>query len=323
MAVHAWLGPEIPFLLIAWMPYRLINLIPPVLLAVVAGTLVVRWPARGRWFLAAALLVGLLQPVWPYIVGAGLHQRYLAGGEGVACGVYGLALAALAPRSGRARVIAAALLLLLLAPLAMFHQFAAACVTAGLAVAYAAGRLGPAAGAFRRPAAWAAGVVTLLAAVGLLWHQIQYREQLPRSSFQAAARAALEDAEGVLLLGPPDSILLQAAVGQAVLAEVATPSLISYVPAIGPAIDQLYRDVYGYGFTFPAPGQASPRPWTELWRARSAEEWRAIAETYGITHVIAPVGMELPLRRHVAGEDYSLYALGGTGLAFTAPRAPH
>ncbi|MCA9186332.1 MAG: hypothetical protein KDA99_11960, partial [Planctomycetales bacterium] len=70
MAIHGWLGPHMPFLLIAWMPYRLINLVPPVALAVMVGAIVARWPARGWWFLMAALLVGALQPLWPYVLGA-------------------------------------------------------------------------------------------------------------------------------------------------------------------------------------------------------------------------------------------------------------
>ena len=309
MALHAALGPDLPFPLIAWMPYRLINLVPPIALATIAAALVLRWPVRGWWFLSLALLVGIMQPWWPYLPGSTFHARYLAGGEAMAFLLYGAALLALAPVRGPGRWLVAGLSLVFLTALALAHQFGAACVTAGIVLAYALDRFDPAWLRAPRPARIAARTLTALAAVALLAHQFQYRQHLPVTPFQAAAREALTGAGPVLLAGPPDSILLQATIGQPVLAEAATPSLISYVPAIGPAIDQLYRAVYGYGFTFPQPGAPPLAPWTEVWRMRSAAEWRALADTYGITHVIAPAGHDLTLAPVLSTHDYTLYAI--------------
>ncbi len=92
MAIHAVLGTDIPFLLIAWMPYRLINHIPAIALALMIALILARWPQRGWRLLFGAVIVGMLQPLWPRIVGEALHSRYLAGGECVSFLLFGAAL---------------------------------------------------------------------------------------------------------------------------------------------------------------------------------------------------------------------------------------
>lgn len=307
MAVHAWFGPEIPFVLIAWMPYRLINLMSPILLALMVALLLTRWPVRGWWLLVAAALFGLLQPLWPSIVGQSLHGRYLAGGECVVFLLFGASLFAVVPRHGTGRwrgiVHATAPIL----PLAMYHRFGAVCVVAGIAGAWGLHRL--------HWPSWSGRVkgvvvaVLIAGAVALVVHQFHYRRTLPISGFQSEVAARLNGTAQTVLLGPPDSLLLQAATGFPVLAEVATPSLISYVPEIGPSIDQMYMELYGEGFRVPASGVREQVSWQTLWRARDGKAWRSLALRYGFSHVIAPLDLSLQLRQIVAAEGYALYAV--------------
>ena len=144
----------------------------------------------------------------------------------------------------------------------------------------------------------------------LLHHQFQHREQLPISPFEHQIAELTLPPQDTMLLASPDNIRLQATTGLPVLVEATTPSLISYVPQIGPAIDAIYREVYDYGFRIPSESAAPPTPWPDLWQQRSEAEWQDLAVRYGITHVIAPVGCPLNLPQVVAEEDYALYAVG-------------
>lgn len=312
MLIHAWRGVEVPFLLIAWMPYRLINQVPALLLPLMLGVIALRWPRRGPWLLMAAVLVGLLQPLWPHLLGTALHQRYLAGGEAVAFGMYGVAVFAVAPVRGRATYAVVLAVLLGIVALAMYHHFGAACMVAGILLAYRLDRI-PGAMADRRPRAWPVAALLAAGFVGVLAHQFAYRQSLPVSPFEAQVRKALDGETGSLLLAPPDSILLQATTQVPVLAEAATPSLISYVPAIGPAIDALYRDIYGSGFQIPPPGAPVPVPWASQWPLRSRAAWADLARRYGFSHVMFPVSQPLDLPQILAGDDYALYAVSGHG----------
>jgi hypothetical protein len=321
MAVHAWMGPDIPFLLIAWMPYRLINHIPAIMLALAVALIVVRWPGRGFCIVMGAVLFGVLQPLWPLVVGEVLHARYLAGGEFVAFALFGVALFAVAPLRGSGRWTCIALTVAAIVPLAMYHRFGAASVVVGVISGFLLNLVGEGSvirlgsrcfiwrqertiSAFALPAA-----VITVGAVALLWHQFQHRKHLPVSEFQSVIARELSAHERALLLAPPDNLLLQATTQLPVLAEVATPSLISYVPTIGPAINQLYDELYGMNFHFPDPTLAALPTWQAIWRARDVGQWRTLAQRYAFTHIVAPADVPLSLREILAADGYALYAV--------------
>jgi hypothetical protein len=117
---------------------------------------------------------------------------------------------------------------------------------------------------------------------------------------------------GVCLLAPPDNLLLQATTNHPVLADVATPSLISYVPAIGPSIESMYRDIYGITFQLPHPGVSGESlvPWQRHWRERDYATWYELSGRYEFTFVLAPVDLPLQLTEILADESYALYAVG-------------
>jgi len=378
MAVHAWMGPDIPFLLIAWMPYRLINHIPAIMLALAITLIVLRWPQWGVGIVVGAVLFGVVQPLWPLVVGEALHARYLAGGEFMAFAVFGVALFAVAPHRESERWTCIALTVAAIVPLAMYHRFGAACVVAGVITGYIVNRLflsrdkadschtispkgefecaeqselhtateSPALPSGSSPGTkgprhvapnelrvspaphsnspfgeivWHKStsrilpvviMVIVLGAIALLGHQFVHRKHLPVSQFQMGIARELSTQERVLLLAPPDNLLLQATTNLPVLAEVATPSLISYVPAIGPAINQLYEDLYGMNFLSPDPTILALPTWQAIWSARDVGQWHALAQRYGFTHIIAPADVTLSLRQILAADGYALYAVG-------------
>ncbi len=330
MAIHAVLGPDIPFLLIAWMPYRLINHVPAITLALTVALILARWPVRGWHLLAGAAIFGMLQPLWPWVVGETIHRRYLAGGECIPFVLYGAALFAIVVvalgRGSRWRAILLAAAPIM--PLAMYHRFGAVCVMAGIVMACALDRkpkavLG-AATIFRvgRWAIWkqAARIarfripVPLIAAgcTLLLIHQASHRQHLPVSPLQQKMESQLHSRSSIVLLAPPDNLLLQATINYPVLADVATPSLISYVSAIGPAIESMYRDIYGITFQLPEPGmrQEPTAPWQRLWRERDQATWYELSGRYEFTFVLAPIDLPLQLTEILADESYALYAVG-------------
>lgn len=350
MAVHAFTAPNVPFALISWMPYRLINHIPPLCLALIAGILmnqrtspagvspiqrlVRSWgrseaipnslgegehgtatppnesllaqktPLISILFIGAVVF-GVFQPWLARLIGDALYGRYLSTGEAVAFALYGAALYVVL-RGSRWALPAP---LATAAGLAFYHQFGAACMAMGSVAAFVLCRYAPGGtlshstenGELAIPGACAAAVgVVLLAMATLLAHQAHFRQTLPSSAFEQHAAAYLgENAPpGAMLAGPPDSILLQARTGHPVLAEAATPSLLSYAPALGPSIENLWHDLYGVRFVLPG---ATAVPWQDLWRNRTAAQWRALAEHYGFAYVAAPA--DTPLQLPVAVRD--------------------
>ena len=312
MAIHAWMGPDIPFLLIAWMPYRLINHIPAIGLALTVALILARWPGRGWCILIPAALVGVLQPLWPLVMGPALHGRYLAGGECVAFALYGVALFSIVPAAGPPLWTRVVLATAPIMPLAMYHHFGAACVVAGVIAGYIVNRV-----FLSRPRTISrsirsmAAMVIAVGAIALLWRQFQHRRQLPVAEFSAGVARELAGRDRVLLLAPPDNLLIQATTNLPVLAEVATPSLISYVPEIGPSIDRLYTELYGITFRIPAASAVQGPDWTALWRERSEASWKELSRRYGFTHIIAPAALPLRLPEIFADDGYALYAVGG------------
>lgn len=273
-------GGALPFLLTAWMPYRMINHLPPLFLAF-ALCAITRGKSHAPWAALALLGLAAIRPLLAPWLPPDLFQRYLSGGEFVPFALLGLAFTAAAPRNFTGGGIAA----LLAAAAAFHHRFGAVCMLAGIV-------LGTAAGRFRAvPPVRTLYAVLLIAAALLLWEQGRHREHLPKGEFEIAT-AALLAGQPAMLAAPPESHTLQMRTGLPVLIDAATPSLISYVPALGPAIDRMHRDLYGSGFGPDPP--ASPS-WRAHWTAMDAAAWRALAARYGVTHVAAPAKLELPL----------------------------
>ncbi len=304
VAVHAALGPDIPFLLIGWMPYRLLNLLPPILLVTLIGIL-----ARGNscWILGAALAVAAAATALHWS-GIGFIDRYFASGEFIVFVLAGAAVVQIASEPGIGSRFRAAWLVTAsagLLALAFVHQWGAACTVLGAVAEYIALRAGAVRlPAFPRPLATAACAV--LAAL-LLVSEVRAREHLPRSAFDAEVAATLADRgqPDALLLAHPYEFLLQVRTGHPVLVETATASLMSYLPELGPGIQQTYLDLYG--IRFDQPPTAGRNAWKSLWQQRTKHEWNTLAERYQFDYVVAPAPLVLDLDRVATGDSAALY----------------
>lgn len=275
-ALHLALGGATPPWVLQWMPYRLVNHAPPLLLAAVLLGLA-RGGGAGTVLLAAALVWGALTPYLGDLFPARVHARYIAPGDAAAFLLLGagwarLTVAAAAGPPARAVALAAPFVAAL-----GFHRFGAACLVAGYGAAWAAG-------AFEaRPA----------------------RAHLPRDGFAAAvaAWAAANPRADRVVLTPPGWHGAQSRLGMAVLADATALSLISYVPEVGGAVAAIHLEAYGFDLR----GDAGD--WRAHWRGMDAAAWRAVAARHGFGLVAAPADLALPLRVEIATEEGTLYAV--------------
>jgi hypothetical protein len=325
MAVHAVMGADIPFLLIAWMPYRLINHIPALFIALCLGALLnerkdgegVPKNYAGGWLLVA-LLVGAAQPLLARIIPDELYASYVAQGDWVPFFLFGIAFAT---GFGRAEGVSSKFVdglsfyllfevafWVLVLPLGAFHQFGFACLILGFVLQLVLLRKG----AYQKLGVFVSQRVLASAALVvcgvMLYHQWICRESLPKGTFTERVSTYLAEADqpDAMLLARPDEYMLQARTGHPVLVEAATPSLISYIPKLGPAIEKTYEDIYG--MRFQKAGETKI-PWSNLWRERSREEWESLGTRYGFDYVIAGRGTELNLDALLADEHLTLYAV--------------
>ena len=311
MAVHAAMGAATPPVLLRWMPYRLLNHVPLLLIAslcaVLAGDGDEEEDKSHAYVLVAALLWCLIHPVAKPLVGAAVHARYLAPNAGLLFALYGAAWGALFASRGTRRALAA--LLPAAVALALFHQFGAACFVAGFLAVAAVDRR-----ALWSHAAWhtwAAAALCVAAALVVLRQEAGRRTTLPVGPFErdVAAYFAERDREPAMLVGPPHQLLLQAKTGQAVMSDMALSFMPSYLPGIAPVVDKVFRDVYGV-YLGPVPEadtQAASMGWQEHWRRRTRQRWCELAHEYSFQYVVAPDDAPLDLPIAVAGDGVALY----------------
>ena len=285
MAIHLALGPRTPFLVLGWMPYRLLNHVPSIVLVMVCGLLCTR--AWGNAILAAAVVYGVLIPL---VTPSSVLAHYLQPSVAVLFGLMGAAwgVGALDESGRRApRMVMGVVPIVLLS---VYHQWGAMCAAVGLVVGMAGARRMP--GWRRDPLLWApiaAAMIVLVVVQGM------HRDHLPRSAFDVAVAQKLAEMgdAGAMLAGRPDEFTLQARTGHPVIVESATASLISYLPALGPAINAIFDDFYGIRFDR-APEDAGPG-WEAVWKARSVPEWQRLAERYAVWYFVAPEHLDVNL----------------------------
>lgn len=321
LAIHRWLGAGIPFVLISWMPYRLINHVPPILLAAMAGLLAGfgnaedRATRAGNAALLLLLAVAAARPLFAALLPASFAERYVVQGDAVFFSMIGATASLLCMRLRDERPAAAAFAAVPgvagVAALAVYHQFGAACVLAGASTFFAAA-LGNARLPERRAAALSAILCGAVVAA-LLAHEWSVRRHLPVSVLDRRATQYLRE-QGeprAMLAAAPGAFILQARTGHPVFVETATASLIGYMPSLGPVIQQMYADVYGIRFDEP-PTEQGAHPWTVEWARRDAAEWNRLADAYGFRYLLAPrdVRLSLPL----------VFTEGGTSL-YRIPRS--
>lgn len=325
MMVHAALGADIPFLLIAWMPYRLINHIPTLFIALCVGAIIngasrlIAEPTEattkdcaGVW-IVLALAVGAAQPLLAKLIPNDIYTAYVAQGDWVPFFLFGVALFVLTRNSAlfsSGRGIFLALTVgCAVVPLALYHQFGAACLILGIMLHASLMRWVRQPRVARFVHSRLLIALCLIVAALLLQHQWRYRQSLPNSDFHERVTAYLagHDAGDAMLLARPDEYMLQARTGHPVLVEAATPSLISYLPTVAPVIEQTYQDIYGISFKLREEGGASPS-WEVVWKERTDAQWRDLAQRYQFQYVIAAKHLDINLDEVLADEYQALYA---------------
>ncbi len=317
MLAQTLLGPRIPEPLLTWLPYRLWNHLPPILLAGIAALLTPPSGADHRDVspaptvcLVTALALLALQPALHAAAPPEFAARYLSSSAPVLFYLFGavftLRIPEMGAAQGRLRRVAAIVAAALLFLLALVHQFGALCTAAGAMTALLARWIPPA----PRVMKYRAEVIgALLAAVAAQFAAFEFlhREHLPVGDFERAATSYLrEQGEPDALLAPPmGQVLLQAQTGHAVLEDLATPFYIGYRPPMGPQINAMYIDVYGMDFRFPSPS----RPWQQVWIERSPDEWRRLGAKYEFRYVVAPEGVALMLDTALSIAGRTLYRI--------------
>ncbi|MCX5771256.1 MAG: hypothetical protein NTZ09_13450, partial [Candidatus Hydrogenedentes bacterium] len=304
MAVHALMGPETPRVFLQWMPYRLLNHAPPLLVASCCGVL-------GRNKRAAILVLALLtvavaipytRPLWP----PDLYARYLAPNAGLVFLLAGAALfRAGADAFGRSMKPLGAVLLASVA-VAPFHQYGAAMLALGAALALAMASRRHDYVLPEQPLARAAAALILAAGAVFLYQQLMQRQILPVGGFERSVQSYLA-ARGetkAMLVGPPKQLLLQAKTNHPVITDMALPYMITYLPSIGPAVTKMYQDVYGIRLT-----DKQEADWQTIWEERPPEAWRIVADKYSFRYVVAPANLHLSLRKLLATNSDALYCV--------------
>ncbi|GMV91771.1 MAG: hypothetical protein AMXMBFR82_15490 [Candidatus Hydrogenedentota bacterium] len=288
--IHNVMGENVPFLLVVWMPYRIPNHLAPILLALCLSLLANgtrNAGIRDRAPLWAALLCLFALPIAlsGRFLPETLYLRYLEEGEYLFFILIGGALGAIAERAyGYSSKISLAWCVVLaatLVALVTFNQFIVACTVAGFAVHWilrALPKFIDRANMIRNGAFACAGLVLVL----LLVREWGTREHLPRTRFQEGVVQHLAGA------GEPDAMIVppywdvewNARTGAPVFLDYQTPRLITYMPSLGTSLRKMVRDTYGFNI------DGSPEQGLRHWSTLSREEWKTMANAYGIRYFV-------------------------------------
>lgn len=304
--IHQMLGPNVPFLLIGWMPYRLTNHLAILLVPLALGALLredgVRppaWRIAGQGMVVLALVEALLWPVWAAVLPEGIYTRYAGNPEGLLYVLCGAALAAvLQGRGWRAHGVA---LIVACALPAALYPFALAALLAGAAGWHLLYRLPPGLDRARIPELTGVLAAALLAV--LVYQQGRDREQLPVHPLQESVCVYLaERGEADAMLVPPYwDVGWLAKTRHPIFADYQTAHHMTYLPALAPPLKKMHAEVYG----FTVDGDAG-KPLAE-WPGRTAAAWRGLGEAYGFRYVLAPAEMRLQIPPVLEGQPYTLY----------------
>jgi hypothetical protein len=102
-----------------------------------------------------------------------------------------------------------------------------------------------------------------------------------------------------------------------VLLEGAALNQLPYVPASGPEMNRILREVYGEDLFRPRPdgwrrsGGLDPSSGRWLWQERGADEWRRLGNRFGFTQVLTYGNWELRLPIVARSAEYVLYEVPG------------
>lgn len=315
MMIHAAMGADIPYLLIVWMPYRFINHMPMLCLALSMGILCTERRFHGPLIVSAVFVFSVFRFLLRPVIGDSLYTRFVDTGDVILFFLFGAALfTVLCMRKGdsmKGQGFAAGAAVAVAAVLAPFHQFGAAAIVAGI-LTCAAMRLPWV--QIKEKTGRGPIIIYAVCVIGtalLCFEEWGAREWLPRSEFDQTVKAYLED-EGIPdagVLGRPKEYEIQARLHHPVIVEAATPYHINYLPSVAPVIESIYNDLFGISFKIPEEASAPDPRWEQVWQARSPAHWGELGERYGFTYVLSPQELELQLERLFADEINAFYRI--------------
>lgn len=305
-----FLGPDTPYLLIGWLPYRSPNLcavllVPVLVYAVTVGARTYR--SQGALWNGAVLAVVYLalRPVLHGVVPETLYARYVAPPETMLFFLFGAALEPLwrgLEGTGRFRVGWSICVGMVVVLLGLEHQFGVLLVVVGFGTFVLLNRLScRPAGVWQRGAVVVAAIV-LLGTLLLELHR-DYLPALENSPFDddVAALLAAESQPGELLLTPHWHLNWQEKLHHPVFTTFETPYFLPYMRDLAGTLEKMMEDAYGIRF-----GEA----WDyqlEVWKTRARAEWQALGERYAIRYVLSPNSVPLDLTPVLEGDTLTLY----------------
>lgn len=300
--VHQALGGDIPFLLLGWMPYRLTNHLAILLVPLSLGLLLHGKPAdrAGAAFVTLIVVYCILYPVAESVAPPALYQRYISNLDTALYLLAGGALTAVTrwhqPPRETVVLLRAALLgvILMLSALTPYGAF---CLLMGGALMALAFRLEK-----RLPPIALFPATAVLVGV-MLVQQHDKRESLSVHPLQAEVVRYLEErGESDSMLVPPYwDVAWLARTRHPIFADYQAAHHMTYMPQLAPALKKMHAEVYG----FPVDGE-DDSPLSD-WPTRTAEAWRALAETYEFDYILAPAEMTLQIDPVLEGHPYNLY----------------
>ncbi|MBI5092384.1 MAG: hypothetical protein HZB26_08065 [Candidatus Hydrogenedentes bacterium] len=313
MAIHCYLGNQMPPSLLAWMPYRLPNHLAPLLVALMASllTTVRSAPGLGLLLVPAIVCAGLgidKKTIFLVLCGATVHAVFVMTREDrwvarlwlLACvtGCYGLSRT--------------------------LGDYYALVALGGWLAAVAAAWADRMAGYRRWTEAyslWLTGIAVLVTATGLLYGQWQHRADAPQelltiNPFEEEVTSYLYDRneQDAMIAVPPLQVRSQERLNHPVTGDASTIPWVPYHKSVAPIIAKFFKDLYGIDLTRP-PGKISTLDFSlilkygDVWRRRSVQEWQTIGGEYGFRYVIMLSDVPLQLPVAVDGSPFRMYAI--------------
>ena len=305
MGLHYVLGDQIPPILINWLPYRLPNHLPPLLVVMMAGIILKPNPAYTRDLF-------LLGPLIAVAFGMNGSYAFLLLGGATTYFVVQCFHGRRIPSTIWLTLTGMGCLLLWLAFGAYAYWW-----FGGFVLALGVVRCETRASMPEVPWHWGKGVACACGFVllVLLWQQWQERdkvvERLKKTPFEEKVAAYVSEhaSRDTMLIIPMQLWDMQERLGYPVITEAASLSWIPYRKTIGPALWKIYRDVYKIDITDATPMGSWLAVYRQAWTKRTSAEWARIGAEYNSKYVIAPDFFDLQLPLILEGNLLRLYEI--------------
>jgi len=164
-----------------------------------------------------------------------------------------------------------------------------------------------------RLAAGALGLVVMagaaLVAVQRAFPQREWRAPVLARDFRSEPLLQLIHARPGGIATGPGVYMFQLRSRRAVLLDTVAIDFIPYVPAAGPAMARIFRDVYGSDLLSPSTGLLDEANVRSLWEGREPEDWRRLGRELEFTDVLTPADWQLRLPLVSRSSEYALYAV--------------